>query len=75
MKNLKCKLFGHKPDDITDSGYPICKRCGSHSYYDEWHNEGVILRPIWFIQWQITRIKWRVRFWISHRFYNDDLPF
>jgi len=36
IKQFICKyIFGHKTStDYNDSGYLICKRCGSHEFYD-----------------------------------------
>ena len=33
-QNILCRLFGHKVGEINDSGFDICERCNSHSYYD-----------------------------------------
>ena len=30
-----CKLIGHKVK-FYDGPYPICERCGSHAYYDNY---------------------------------------
>ena len=44
--SIKCKLFGHKPEDFTDSGYLVCSRCKAHEYYDhdKWFNYGFVPR-------------------------------
>lgn len=66
MKNMICYLFGHKEGDLNDSGYPVCERCNSHSYYDNWNKSGYLIKPF-------TYIRWRWYLFVSR--YNNKLPF
>lgn len=48
--NIICRLIGHEvSDSYTDSGTYICKRCGSHAYYDFekgfWDKDPLLLIP------------------------------
>lgn len=79
---LSCNLIGHKTDkDYNDSGYLVCKRCGSHQYYDNnsgagitnrWQESGYLFYPIFWIKWQLFDLK----LWWSYKFNNNkNLPF
>lgn len=79
--HLICYLFGHG-DCWLESGYPVCNRCGAHSYYNsrhidpetpiDWDSAGVLLRPYWKARDALYR--WRERRkWL--RGSHDDLPF
>lgn len=65
-KRYICKLLWHKEDpEITDSGYPICVRCGAHGYYDDY---------TWDVRWMywpvrfVDFLRWRVKSFVkSHR--------
>ena len=74
VNHVICYLFGHKENDMTDSGYPFCKRCGCHSYWEreEWFRAGLLLKPIRFIKWSYCNIKSKAIKWMSS---GDDLPF
>lgn len=70
MKNIICHLFGHKIGELNDSGYPICERCNSHSYYDNWGKSGYLLKPFHYIHW-----RWLLLVsWYNLKF-NNRLPF
>lgn len=48
--NIICRLIGHKVNEnYTDSVTYICKRCGSHAYYDfekhRWDKDPLLLIP------------------------------
>lgn len=80
LRWLWCFLFGHN-DDFYDSGYPVCGRCGLHSYWHSRHIDeeatpdydqaGVLLRPYWKLCDATYRWRERRR-WARH---DDDLPF
>jgi len=83
MKNkIICFLFGHKIGILNDSGYPVCERCGAHSFYDDiknfpdgnsnkWNNAGwlMIHKKIYRA---ISYYKMQKNF---KRIYSDGLPF
>ncbi len=70
-----CRFFGHKVGELNDSGYPVCERCGSHSYYDNWNKSALFMRPIWFIQGKFYHFKCDVKYWYRRIFIGDTLPF
>lgn len=74
LKQIICFLFWHKVGDLNESGYPICERCGSHSYYDEW-KAGIFVRPIWAIQRTAYNVFYAVKHWYKKVFLGDELPF
>lgn len=70
MKNIICYLFGHKIGELNDSGYPVCERCGSHSYYDNWDKSAYFFKPYNYLHW-----KWNLLIsWYNLKF-NNKLPF
>lgn len=73
MKEIICKLIGHKTDkDYNDSGYLICKRCQSHEYYDDWTTKdviGIIRFPFWRLK---LKIRHKIYIWKCDR---KGLPF
>jgi hypothetical protein len=72
-----CRFFGHKIGELNDSGYPVCERCGCHSYYDtdNWNRAALLMRPIWFVQGKIYQLKYNVKYWYRRIFLGDTLPF
>lgn len=70
-----CRFFGHKVGELNDSGYPVCERCNSHSYYDDWNKSALLMRPIWFIQRKFYQFKCDVKYWYRRIFLGDTLPF
>lgn len=79
-----CRLFGHKEAEMTDGGYPYCKRCGSHSYYDDmrcgeisnrWVDAGILMKPIWWMQRIFFQLKCDLKYWYNRTFRGDELPF
>jgi hypothetical protein len=70
-----CRFFGHKAVDLNDSAHPVCERCGSHSYYDDWNKSAFLMRPIWFIQGKFYQFKCDVNYWYRRIFLGDTLPF
>ena len=71
-----CKLIGHKVK-FYDGPYPICERCGSHAYYDNydfyfaWHYWPY--RLFFHIVYLPSTIK---RWWKYRKPMNeDDIPF
>ena len=70
-----CRFFGHKVGDLNDSGHPVCERCGSHSYYDDWNKSALLMGPIWFIQGKFYQFKCDVKYWYRRIFLGDTLPF
>jgi len=86
MTNIICRLLGHKTTkDYNDSGYLICRRCGSHEYYHydgaeslgfkpdmTWYYGGLLLRPCYFVKY---RIKFAFRHFRLKYIDNSDLPF
>ncbi len=88
-KNLRCVIFGHSAiKGVDDSGYCICERCESHSYYDY-----ISWQPKWFdrvrtclVGWSLPvkcykcdkaswKVFWKDRHSICPRCNEDDLPF
>ena len=67
---VKCFLLGHKEGELNDSGCPICMRCNSHSYYDDWYKSGYLMKPIAYIKWKYSLIV----SWYNIK-YNNQLPF
>lgn len=76
-----CRFFGHKIGELNDSGYPVCERCGCHSYYDggvvtdNWNKGALLMRPIWFAQRKLYQIKYDIQYWYRRIFLGDTLPF
>lgn len=76
-----CRFFVHKIGELNDSGYPVCERCGCHSYYDagivtdNWNKAALLMRPIWFVQSKIYQLKCDVKYWYRRIFLGDTLPF
>lgn len=70
---IQCYLFGHEPEEHTDSGYPICKRCGAHGYYDieQWENSAHI-RFFLYKTRQYLNVLWQK---IIGKYEKDELPF
>ncbi len=74
-RSIKCLLFGHKSNTLNDSGYPVCERCGSHSYYDNWNDSGYLLKPFMYASRKWRHVKSNVKYWFSRVFLGDQLPF
>ena len=73
MSKLICKLFGHKTsEEYNESGFPICLRCGSHSYHNsiEW-GFPLYLQPIKWMEVKALELKRYFRKPAT----EDDLPF
>ncbi len=68
MKNIICRLFGHKTDKrYNDSGWDLCTRCSEHEYYNDWTNRdrvGIIRFPIRRLR---SRIENRIYNWKAKR--------
>ena len=77
VSGVVSRFVGYKIGALNDNGYPICERCGCHSYYDErgWDNAGVLMRPIWYIQRKCWLIKLNLKGWFRSVFLGDNLPF
>ena len=73
--NYKCLFFGHKLGELNDSGYPICERCKSHSYYDDWNKSALLMKPIWYVTRKIYQLKFNLSYWYRSTFLGDNLPF
>lgn len=78
MRKLICYLLDHKTStDYNDSGYPICKRCESHSYYESfhypniWSRGGILKLPYRLLKGYYIKLKNNVKIIIT----EDDLPF
>jgi len=78
-ENIKCKLFGHKQGDLNDSGYPICLRCKSHSYYEYnagWTNGGLFMQPFYWISRKWYNMKCNFNYYYGRIINGDnELPF
>ena len=74
---LLCRIFDHKPEDFTDSGYMICKRCGAHEYYDNdkyhlfYSLSGIKTYCISQFQWFIKKYIYRIDMFL----HPNKLPF
>lgn len=68
---IKCKIIGHKVGELNDSGYPVCERCGSHSYYDDWSKDNILKR----IKWRIYFTYSNIEYWLKSNFTKQDIPF
>lgn len=73
--NLLCYLFGHKTGELNDSGYPVCERCGCHSYYDDWNNCAKLLKPFTFFIRIYYKSKYNIIHWYDTKFNGNKLPF
>ncbi len=78
MRKIMCFLLDHKiSSNYTDSGYPICKRCNSHSYYDcfieptIWSRGGILKLPFRWIK------SFCIKNWVrlNHKRHDSKLPF
>ena len=74
---FKCWLLGHKESKVTDSGFPICERCGAHSYWDMeiWSKGSYFLQKFYLLKIKIGNIRYELDCWYRRIFLKDDLPF
>lgn len=70
-----CYLFGHKAGELNDSGYPVCERCGCHSYYDDWNNSAKMFKPFTLFVRLYYKSKYSFQHWCDTKFNGNKLPF
>ena len=77
VARLLCLTIGHKPAEITDSGYEFCDRCSAHSYYDYpnyYKHSGYLIRPFYWIKWRTVKIVKDLNYW-NYKRKGGELPF